>query len=109
MYTDALFGPARGNVRTAYAAYAVTGSLYRSPFSISLALLLRTSLVLRTRQELREAYKLTRAAIRVAALLVSGKSSPEIASELHVSPHTVRRHTESIFSGPGRGPGLNWR
>ena len=101
VYTDALFEPAEGKIRTTYAAYQVTGSLYRSPFSRSPALVLvaleRTSLVLRTERDLREAYRLTGAEIRVAALLIRGKSSPEIASELHVSPHTVRRHTESIL------------
>ena len=105
VYTDALFEPAEKNVRTAYAAYRVTGSLYRSPFSSSPALVLlaleRTSLVPRTEQDLREAYGLTRAESHVAALLITGKSSPEIAGELHVSPHTVRRHAEQILFKTG--------
>jgi DNA-binding CsgD family transcriptional regulator len=101
VYTDALFEPAERSVQTAYAAYRITGSLYRSPFSSSPALVLlaleRTSLVPRTEHELRDAYGLTRAEIRVASLLVKGMSNPEIAGELYVSLHTVRRHTEQIL------------
>lgn len=33
----------------------------------------------------------------VLALLATGRANKEIASDLHISPHTVVRHTESIY------------
>jgi DNA-binding CsgD family transcriptional regulator len=89
------------SLATAHARYAVTGALYRSPIPSSPLLVLvtveRTTPVLRSAAELRDRYGLTRAEIRVAALLVSSLTSTEIAQQLNLSPHTVRRHTESIL------------
>lgn len=39
----------------------------------------------------------------VLSILVSGKRSPAIAAELHISPHTVRNHLKSIFRKLGVG------
>lgn len=47
--------------------------------------------------ELREAFGLTRAEVRVAALIARGGSNAEIARDLSISPHTARRHTERIL------------
>lgn len=47
--------------------------------------------------ELRQWYSLTRAEVRVSALLADGRSNEEIARELCISPHTARRHTERIL------------
>jgi DNA-binding CsgD family transcriptional regulator len=97
--------PAPSSVRTLYAAYRVHGTLYRSPFSDSAALVLvaleRTSAVFRTEDELRTEYGLTRAEVRVAPLLATGRTSGEIADALRLSRHTVRRHAEAILSKTG--------
>lgn len=47
--------------------------------------------------ELREAFGLTRAEIRVATLIARGHANAEIARELSISPHTARRHTERVM------------
>ena len=40
---------------------------------------------------------LTRRESEVALLVAQGWSSPRIAVEMHVTVHTVRRHTEAVF------------
>lgn len=96
---------AEHHVCTRYASYRVCGSLYRSPFPAAPALVLvaleRTTPVLRSEHELRASYGFSRAECRVAKLLATSMSSQEVARELHLSPHTVRRHTESIFTKAG--------
>lgn len=92
-------------VITGRASYRLSGSLFRSPFTSAPVLVLvaleRTTPVIRSAAELSEAYRLTKAEIRVAALLVRGFSTLRIATELILSAHTVRRHTERIFAKTG--------
>ena len=89
------------DVSTRLASYEIRGSLYRSPLphsrSLVLVALRRTTPILRTEDELRTRYGLTRAESRVAVHLVSSRSSAEIARDLCVTVHTVRRHTERIL------------
>jgi DNA-binding CsgD family transcriptional regulator len=47
--------------------------------------------------ELRDRFGLTPAEIRVAKRLANGHSSKEIAQQLGITLHTVRRHTEKVF------------
>jgi DNA-binding CsgD family transcriptional regulator len=93
--------PAILHLRTRFAEYRITASLYRSPLAGTpthvLVALERTSLVLRSATELHAQYGLTPSEIRVATLLVTGMSSAEIARGMCLSIHTVRRHTERIL------------
>jgi DNA-binding CsgD family transcriptional regulator len=50
-----------------------------------------------TPDELRHRYSLTRREARVAALISGGCGSREVASALEISPHTARRHAESVL------------
>jgi DNA-binding CsgD family transcriptional regulator len=51
--------------------------------------------------ELMRRYRLTRREAEVAHRLAYGRSDREIADELHLSPHTVRHHAESVFVKTG--------
>jgi DNA-binding CsgD family transcriptional regulator len=94
-------GQAQATLVTARASYRVSGSLLRSPIPSTPALVIvaleRTSAVVREPDELREQYGLTAAEVRVATVLARGGSVADIAKELFISEHTVRRHTERIF------------
>ena len=46
-------------------------------------------------------FGLTRREAEVALLIAAGQSNKSIAAELRLSPHTVRRHTESVFRKVG--------
>lgn len=46
---------------------------------------------------LRQLYRLTWTEIRVARLLAEGLSNTDIASALHISPHTARHHVEHVL------------
>ena len=46
-------------------------------------------------------FALTRREAEVAMLVASGLSNKSIATELGLSPHTVRRHTENVFRKVG--------
>lgn len=48
-----------------------------------------------------ESYDLTPREAEIVALLARGASTKEIASELSLSPHTVRDHVKSIFAKTG--------
>ena len=48
--------------------------------------------------ELQATHGLTRRQARIALLLAAGLSNREIADQLSISPHTVRRHTEQVMS-----------
>lgn len=68
-----------------HACYVVLGLERRSPVPL-------------TPDELSATYSLTPAEIRVALLLGQGSSNREIATELFITDHTARRHTERILS-----------
>jgi DNA-binding NarL/FixJ family response regulator len=53
--------------------------------------------------ELRASYLLTTREILVARYLGGGLSNDAIARALVISPHTVRRHTESVLHKLGVG------
>jgi DNA-binding NarL/FixJ family response regulator len=46
---------------------------------------------------LQTAFRLTPKQARIASALAVGLSNQEIAEQLSISPHTVRRHTEQVF------------
>ena len=50
---------------------------------------------------MRSRYHLTHSETRVAKLLAQGKSNRQIATELHVSVHTIRHHVEHVFAKLG--------
>jgi DNA-binding CsgD family transcriptional regulator len=50
-----------------------------------------------TDEELKRRFRLTPAEVRVARLLAQRRRNDEIARELFISPHTTRRHTESVL------------
>lgn len=54
-----------------------------------------------TAEALRSRFGLTRQQSRVALLLAARRSTDEIARELFVSPHTVRRHVEQVLDRLG--------
>ena len=93
------------DVRTAAARYALRGCVYGGPprgcGTCVLVSLERLSPARRPDSELRATFGLTRSEVRVAALLGEGKSNLEIATELGVSPHTARRHTERVMQKMG--------
>jgi DNA-binding CsgD family transcriptional regulator len=98
---DAPPAPERA-LRTDHAEYVATATFYRAPVAgvppLVLVALVRTTTMLRTEGELRARYGLTPSEMRVAALIARGRSGTEIARALHLSPHTVRRHTERILT-----------
>jgi len=98
------FGCTR-EVRTPSARYIVRSCVYGGPpagsDSYVLVAVERLTPTRRPDSELREAFRLTRAEIRVAVLLSEGKQNVEIAQELGVTDHTARRHTERILQKMG--------
>ena len=44
---------------------------------------------------------LTDRQVEILRLVAAGRSNPEIAAELHLSPHTVRKHLENAFERLG--------
>lgn len=61
----------------------------------------RTSPVARSDADLRAAFGLTPAELRVARLLAQGKRNAEIAALLGITEHTARRHTERVLAKTG--------
>lgn len=94
-------GPVVSEVRTATATYLARAALHRDPTAgpddMVLGVLERLTPMPRSDDELRAAYDLTRAELRVARLLARGRSNADIAATLHISPHTARHHTERIL------------
>lgn len=89
------------DVSTRSARYRLTGCLYGGSAAggttVAVVALERRTPALRSEEELRTAFSLTRAEVRVALLLAERKSNAEIAQSLFISPHTARRHTERIL------------
>lgn len=88
------------DVTTGTARYGIRGTLYGNSASSTSVFLM--SLERRTPKplaegELREAFGLTRAEVRVATLIARGCSNAAIAQQLTISPHTARRHTERVL------------
>lgn len=52
-------------------------------------------------EAVRERFALTRKEAQVALLLAQRKSTPEIARELHSSPHTIRHHVRQVLAKLG--------
>jgi DNA-binding CsgD family transcriptional regulator len=96
-------GPCRTamHVRTAVASYAIRASLYGfAPVGSAPVILVaveRTTPLPLSAAELRAAFGLTNAEARVAGLIARGHSNAEVARALYISPHTARRHTESVL------------
>jgi DNA-binding CsgD family transcriptional regulator/PAS domain-containing protein len=86
---------------TPQATYRMVGSLVDRALSGAephvMVLLERVTPELPTATVIREHFALTRKEAEVALLLARGKGTTQIAEALFLSPHTVRRHTESIF------------
>lgn len=93
--------PAVIQVRTSSARYLMRPCLYGDPESNSGGLIMialeRSTPVPLPEAELREAFGLTPAEVRVATLIARGRSNAEISRDLSISPHTARRHTERIL------------
>lgn len=91
--------PSQG-VRTSTATYRVRGSLVKEGlFTRAPALLIaleRLTPALPSEEVIRQRWGLTQAQVRVARRMAEGKSNAEIARELFVSLHTVRRHAEAV-------------
>lgn len=96
-----LAGHAAREVGTHRARYRLSGCLYGGPHASQAAYVLvsvdRLTPIRRSNEEMQAAFALTPAETRVALLLALGKSNAEIARELFLSPHTVRRHTERVL------------
>lgn len=92
-------------VQTSSARYAVRGCVYGGPLRGSGTYLLvsleRLSPNRRQATDLQKAFGLTKAELRVAALLADGRTNAEIARQLGVTEHTTRRHTERILQKMG--------
>ncbi len=54
-----------------------------------------------SQEAVRERFGLTRKEAEVALLLAQRKSTPEIARELHSSPHTIRHHVRRVLAKLG--------
>jgi DNA-binding CsgD family transcriptional regulator len=52
-------------------------------------------------EKLRKSYSLTKAESRVAGLLLDGKTSRHIATELNVQSNSVRAHLKAIYAKTG--------
>jgi DNA-binding CsgD family transcriptional regulator len=91
-------------IRTTEGRYLVRASLHGR--AVERAPLIFVSVerlvpVVRTEAELRDAFGLTRAELRVATLISQGLSNSRIARDLSISEHTARRHTERILRKMG--------
>ncbi|MGQ0815655.1 MAG: LuxR C-terminal-related transcriptional regulator [Gemmatimonadota bacterium] len=87
-------------VQTSHACYVIRPTMFANAMgsmSLRLIALERRTPVPRSEHELRGAYGLTRAKIRVATLIARGLPNADIAQLLSISPHTARRHTEKIL------------
>lgn len=89
------------DLRTPRGVYRLRGSLVDigagAPTTCILVSLEAGALALPSGEELRGTWGLTGRQAQVARLLAQGKSNAEIAAMLAISPHTARRHTESVL------------
>lgn len=94
----------RIEVITPTARYLIRSSTMRASWTTGnwpVVSLERVAPMARTEGELSERFGFTPAQARVASLLVSGRSSKQIAADLGISWCTVRRHTERIYMKAG--------
>ena len=75
----------------------VAGSDASSDASIVLVVLERCDQDFRSDEEMLHRFRFTASETRVARLLAARRSNREIASELGVTEHTARRHTEKVL------------
>jgi DNA-binding CsgD family transcriptional regulator len=54
-----------------------------------------------TDEELRDRFGLSAREVQVARLMAAGRTTPQIAAALGISPHTARRHGERTFTKLG--------
>lgn len=94
-------GACGGTIVTDRARYAIHGSLVERTSTLgdrmAIVGLERLTPVPKSTSELRSEFGLSAAEIRVATALAHGFPNDQIAKSLHISPHTARRHTESIL------------
>lgn len=92
-------------VRTARGEYDVNGWLARPSPSARVMIVVAVRPRAGTRRlsahELERRFRLTRAEVRVAGLIDAGRRTREIAGDLGISIHTVRRHAESVLKKLG--------
>lgn len=96
------FGPSK--VTTARSSYRLRGSPLRQTLFGKEAVLVtieRESSTLPSPQKLRARFGLTPREAEVALLIAEGLDNRTLASRLHISPHTARRHTEKVFGKLG--------
>jgi DNA-binding CsgD family transcriptional regulator len=89
-------------VRTERAEYQVQSSVVEtktSPRHVAVIVFVRARDFVRRLdpKELQDRFGLTRAEVRVAILIDTGRRTREIAQELEISVHTVRRHAEAVL------------
>jgi DNA-binding NarL/FixJ family response regulator len=93
------------DVVTARARYALHGSMVAGHGPVDRPLVLvslqRLTPVVLGAAQLQERLGLTAGQARVARALATGATNDHIANSLHLSPHTVRRHTEAILLRAG--------
>ena len=92
-------------VETAGSRYIVRGEILRLDRPglgpVVLIALERLGSELPPEPEVRKRFGLTKKQASVALLLAQRKSNQEIASELFISPHTARHHTERVLTKLG--------
>jgi DNA-binding CsgD family transcriptional regulator len=92
-------------VETAGSRYLVRGEILRLDRPglgpVVIIALERLGSELPPEPEVRTRFGLTRKQASVALLLAQRKSNQEIASELFISPHTARHHTERVLTKLG--------
>lgn len=72
-----------------------------APGPVVLVALNRETPIPRPDGELKAMYRLTPAECKVARLIARGMSNADVATELFISPHTARRHTERVLTKMG--------
>jgi DNA-binding CsgD family transcriptional regulator len=92
-------------VETAGSRYLVRGEILRldkpGMGPVVIIALERLASELPSEPEVRKRFGLTKKQASVALLLAQRKSNVEIASELFISPHTARHHTERVLTKLG--------
>jgi DNA-binding CsgD family transcriptional regulator len=100
-----LAGPLRSTITTMSANYRVQGNyLAEDTFHAGVAILVtveRTTPAMPAEADIQARFGLTRKEAAVTRLLAEGKANAAVAAALYISPHTARRHTESVMKKLG--------